>query len=101
MQWAIFVKLGIGMWVMVYTSTTHVVYRHWMCIFNTSFAYLFRLANNKKDKYPEFCMGCSEETWYVSSGGHKYYPQSHMVCRHQMRMFNASFAYLFCLANNK
>ena len=32
-------------------------FRHLMCIFNTSLAYLFWLANNKKVKYPEFCMG--------------------------------------------
>ena len=31
------------------TSTTHVVCRHQMRIFNTSFAYLFWLANNKKN----------------------------------------------------
>ena len=30
------------------TSTTHVVCRHQMRIFNTSFAYMFWLANNKK-----------------------------------------------------
>ena len=24
----------------------------------------------KNNKYPEFCMGCSDETWYVGSGGH-------------------------------
>ena len=57
------------------TSTTHVVYRHQMRIFNTSFAYLFWLANNKKIKYPEFCIqGYIDETWYVGSDGHKHYP---------------------------
>ena len=57
------------------TSTTHVVCRHQMHIFNTSFAYLFWLANDKKVKYPEFCMGYIDETWYVGlSDGHKYYP---------------------------
>ena len=45
-----------------------------MRIFNTSLAYLFWLANNKKVKYPEFCMGYIDETWYVGSDGHKYYP---------------------------
>ena len=55
-------------------STTHVVCCHQMRIFNTSFAYLFWLANNKKIKYPEFCMGYIDETWYVGSDGHKYYP---------------------------
>ena len=64
------------MWVVVdiWTNTTHVVCRHLMGIFNTSFAYLFWLANNKKGKYPEVCMGYSDETCYVGSGGHKYYP---------------------------
>ena len=61
------------MWVVVGTSTTHVVYCHQMHIFNTSFAYLFWLANNK-NKYPEFCMGYIDETWYVGSDRHKYYP---------------------------
>ena len=49
------------------------VCRHQMHIFNTSFAYLFWLANNKKVKYPEFCMEYIDETWYVGSDGHKYY----------------------------
>ena len=56
------------------TSTTHVFCRHQMPIFNTSFAYLFWLANNKKVKYLEFCMSYIDETWYVGSDGHKYYP---------------------------
>ena len=73
MQWPIFVKLG--MWVVGATSTTHVVCHHLMYIFNTSLAYLFWLANNKKIKYPEFCMGYIDETWYVGSDGHKYYPR--------------------------
>ena len=55
-------------------STTHVVCCHQMCKFNTSLAYLFWLANNKKVKYPEFCMGYIDEAWYVGSDGHKYYP---------------------------
>ena len=71
MQRPIFVKLGI--WVVGGTSTTHVVCRHQLRIFNTSFAYLFWLANNKKVKYLEFCMGYIDETWYVGSDGHKYY----------------------------
>ena len=61
------------MWVVRGTSTTHMVFRHQMHIFNTS-AYLFWLANNKKVKYPEFCMGYIDEIGYVGSGGHKYYP---------------------------
>ena len=62
------------MWAVGDTSTTYVVYHHWMLIFNTSFAYLAWLANNKKVKYPEFYMGYTDETWYVGSDGHKYYP---------------------------
>ena len=37
--WATLMKLG--MWVVMGTSTTHVVCHHQMRIFNTSFAYLF------------------------------------------------------------
>ena len=71
-EWAILVKLG--MWVVMGTSSTHVVCRHQMCIFNTSFSYLFWLANNQKVEYPEFWMGYIDETWYVGSDGHKFYP---------------------------
>ena len=66
--------MKLGMWVVIGTSTTHVVCCHRMCIFNSSFAYLFWLANNRKVKYPEFCMDYFDETWYVGSDGHKYYP---------------------------
>ena len=38
------------------------------------------------------------QTWYVGSGGTN---TTQVVCRHRMRIFNTSFAYLFCLANNK
>ena len=65
------------MWVVGGKSTTHVVFRHRMRIFNmfnTLFAYLFWLAKKKQNKYPEFCMGYIDETWYVDSDGHKYYP---------------------------
>ena len=66
-QWPIFVKLV--MWVVGGTSITHAVFRHRMHIFNTctSFAYLFWLANIKKVKYPECCMGYIDGTWYVGS----------------------------------
>ena len=70
---------------------------HQMCIFNTSFAYLFWLANYKKDKYPEFCMGYSDETWYVVVVGRNI---TNMVWHHQMHIFDTSFAYLFWVANN-
>ena len=58
------------------TSTTHVIYHHQMRIlFSTSFAYLFWLANNiLTGKYPEFCIGYCDESWYIGSGGYKYYP---------------------------
>ena len=56
------------------TSTTHVVCRHQVHIYNTSFAYLFWLANNNKVKYPEFCMGYIDETRCVGTDGHKYCP---------------------------
>ena len=49
--------MKLGMWVVMGTNTTHIACRHQMHIFDTSFAYLFWLANNKKVKYPEFCMG--------------------------------------------
>ena len=82
MQWPIFIKLG--MWVVGGTSITHVVCCHRMRIFNPSFAYLFWLANNKKVKYPEFCMGYIDETWYmwVVMGT----STTHVVCLHQMRI---------------
>ena len=66
--------MKLGMLVVMGTSTTHVVCRHHMCIFNTSYAYLFWLGNNQKIKYPKFCMGYIDETWYVGSDGHNYYP---------------------------
>ena len=66
--------MKLGIWVAMGTNTTHVVCRHQIRIFNTSFAYLFSLANKKKGKYPELCMGHSNETWYVGCDGHKYYP---------------------------
>ena len=40
--------MKLGMRVVMGTSSTHVVCRHQMRIFNTSFAYLFLLANDKK-----------------------------------------------------
>ena len=94
--WATVTKLG--MWVVVGTSTTHMVSCHQMHMFNTSFAYLFWLANcKKKGKYPEVCMGYSDKTWYVDSGGQKYI---NVVCHHQMCIFDTSLAYLFWLVNN-
>ena len=53
-----------------------------MCIFNTSFAYLFWVDNNKKKKkkkkkkgkYPKFRMGYSDGSWYMGNNGHMYNP---------------------------
>ena len=59
---------------------------------------LFWLANNKNDKYLEFCIGYSDKTWYVGSGGTR---TTQVVCHHQMHVFITPFAYLFWLANNK
>ena len=59
--WATVTKFG--MLIVVGTGINHEVCRQQIFIFNASFAYLFCLANNKKDKYPEFDMGYSEETW--------------------------------------
>ena len=42
-----------------------------MCIFDTSFANLFWLANNKKGKYPEFCMGYSKVANFTRYGKHR------------------------------
>ena len=92
-----FIKLG--MWVVMGTSTTHVVCRHRMHIFNTSFAYLFWLANNKKKSNIQSSIWTTwmkRGMWVVMGTG-----TTHVVCRHQMRIFNTSFAYLFWLANNK
>ena len=63
------------------TSSTHVVCHYQMRIFNTSFAYLFWLANNKKVKYPEVCMGYVDETWYVDSGGTQVLPMCFVITK--------------------
>ena len=73
--WATLMKLG--MWVVMGTSTTHVVCSHQMRIFNTSFAYLFSLANIMKGKYPKFCIWTTViklGTWVVV-GTSIIYPQ--------------------------
>ena len=91
--------MELGMWVVMGTSTTHVVCRHQMRIFNTSFAYLFWVANNKTGKYPpEFCMSYSDKLgmWAVISPS-----TTQVVCLDQMRILITSFASLFSLANNK
>ena len=80
--------MKLGMWVVMGTSTTHVIFHHQMCMFNTSFAYLFWLANNKK----VMKLGM----WVVMGTS-----TTHVIFHHQMCMFNTSFAYLFWLANNK
>ena len=84
--------MKLDMWVEMGKSTTHVVCCHRMRIFDSSFAYLFPLANNKKVKYQEFCMSYMDETWYVGSDGHKYYPCGLLSLKLHI---NTSFAYLF------
>ena len=92
--------MKLGMWVEMGRSTTHVVCRHQMCIFNTLFAYLFWLANNNKKK-----KNIQSSVWatlmklgmWVVMGT----STTHVVCYHQMCIFNTSFVYLFWLANNK
>ena len=69
-----------------------------MYICNISFAYLFSLAYIKKGKYPEFCMGHSDETWYVVVVGTGII---HLVCGHWLCIFNTSFAYMLWLADKK
>ena len=75
--WATVTKLG--MCVVVGRSTTNVVFHHQIHIFDTSFAYLFWLANNIKGKYPEFCMGYNDKTWYVVVVGRS---TTNVVCGH-------------------
>ena len=50
------------------------------------------LCFSNENSMTDFCL-C--KTWYVGSGGHKYY---HVICRYQMPIFSTS-AYLFWLAN--
>ena len=68
-------------------------------VVNAHFKYLicilFWLVNNKKCKYPEFCIRYSDETWYVGKGGLKF----PLGC--WMHKIDVSFAYLFWLADNK
>ena len=92
--------MKLGMWVVMgmRTSTTHVVCHYQMRIFNTSFAYLFWLANNKKLNIQSSVWATLMKPgmWVVMGAS-----TTHVVCFHQMRIFNTSFAYLFWLANNK
>ena len=95
--WATWMKLG--MWVVMGTSTSHVVCRHQMCIFNTSFAYLFSLSNNKiKVNIQSFVWATvmKRGMWVVVGTS-----ITHQVCDHWMCIFNNSFAYMLWLANKK
>ena len=62
------------------TSTTHVVCRLRMRMLlnmRIEIPHLHTCSDwliTKKVKYPEFCIGYIDETWYVGSDGHKYYP---------------------------
>ena len=49
-----FVKLG--MWVVLGTNVTYMVCCHQMCTLNSSFVYLFCLANKNKGQYQVFYM---------------------------------------------
>ena len=79
------------MWVVMGTSTTHVVCHHQMHIFNTTFAYLFLLANNKKGNIQRFVWATVMKLgmWVVVGTS-----ITHQVCGHQMCIFNTSFAYM-------
>ena len=46
-------------------------------------------------------MGFIDETWYVRSDGHKYNLRGLLLCCHQMRIFNTSFAYLQSIYKKK
>ena len=70
-------------------STTHMVCCHQMRIFNTSLAYLFWLAYNKKSNIQSSVWATLMKLgkWVVMG-------TSTMFCCHQMCIFNTSFAYL-------
>ena len=92
--------MKLGMWDRVGqgTSVTHVVCRHLVFIVNTSFAYLFWLANNSKGTNPEFYMGYSDdENWYVGGSALMFYPCA-LLLLSSMHILITSFAYLFWLA---
>ena len=84
--------MELGMWVVMGTSTYHVLFCHRMHLFDTSFAYLFWLANNKKINIQSSVWAALMKLgmWVVMGTR-----TTHVVCRHQMRIFNTSFAYLF------
>ena len=79
--WATLMELG--MWVVMGTSTIHVVCCHQMCVFNTSFAYLFWLANNKKSNIPSSVWATlmTLGMWVVMGTS-----TTHVVCRHRMHL---------------
>ena len=88
--WATLMKLG--MWVVMGTSTTHVVCLHQMHIFHTSFAYLFWLANNKKSNIQSYVWATIMKLgMWVGSDGHKYYPCG-------LLSPNAHILYLICIS---
>ena len=69
--WATMTKLG--MWVDVDSSITH-VFCCW-CAYKVPHLHICSdWLNTKKCKYPEFCMGYSDESWYIGSSELKCYP---------------------------
>ena len=89
--------MKLGMWVVMGIITTHVVCCHQMLMFNTSFAYLLWLANNNNNKKISYIQSSVWATlmklgmWIVMGTS-----TTHVVdSRHQMCIFNTSFAYLF------
>ena len=88
--WGTLMKLC--MWVVMSTSTSHEVCRHQVRIFNTSFAYLFCLAYNKKSNIQSSVWATLMKLgmWVVM--GTRI---TNVVCHHEMCIFNTSFAYLF------
>ena len=81
------------------TSITHVVCCHQMRTSNTSFTYLFSLANNKKSQISRVLYGL--HWWNLGMWVVMGTSTTHIICCHQMCIFIASFAYLFYLANDK
>ena len=83
-----------GMWVVMDTSTTHVVCLHRMHILIPHLHICSDWLITKKQK-----TNIQSSVWatlmklsmWVAMGT----STTHVVCRHQMRIFNTSFAYLF------
>ena len=90
--------MKLGMWVVMGTSTTHMVYHHRMHIFNTSFAYCSDWLITKKSNIQTSVWATLMKLGMKIVMGTS---TTHVVCHHKICIFNTSFAYLFSLANNK